>query len=91
MISSMPDQTIAPEEVVTVKEKDRTAKTTKRKRRHKKGNNENGNNSGGGNKFNGKCAITARGLVIAPMNVERRKPKRVTEELRGQLWQLMKK
>ena len=35
--------------------------------------------------------ITARGLVIAPMNVERRKPKRVTEELRGQLWQLMKK
>jgi hypothetical protein len=36
MISSMPDQTIAPEEVVTVKEKDRTAKTTKRKRRHRR-------------------------------------------------------
>jgi hypothetical protein len=36
MVSSMPDETIPPEEVVTAKEKDRTAKTTKRKRRHRR-------------------------------------------------------
>ena len=36
MVSSMPDKTIPPEQVVAIKEKDRSAKTAKRKRRHRR-------------------------------------------------------